>query len=29
MLVNEMKQHLTQKILPFWEKLTDWELGGW
>ena len=29
MLVNEMKLHLTQKILPFWEKLTDWELGGW
>ena len=24
-----MKQHLTAKILPFWEKLTDWELGGW
>ena len=29
MLVNEMKRHLTEKILPFWEKLTDWELGGW
>ena len=29
MLVNEMKQHLTQKILPFWEKLTDWDRGGW
>ncbi len=29
MLVNEMRQHLTEKILPFWEKLTDWERGGW
>ena len=29
MLVNELKQHLTQRILPFWEKLTDWDQGGW
>ncbi len=29
MLKNEMQQHLTQKILPFWEALTDWERGGW
>ena len=29
MLVNEMKQHLTEKILPFWQNLADWERGGW
>ena len=29
MLVNEMKQHLTEKILPFWMRLTDWDRGGW
>ncbi len=29
MLTNEMKQHLTGKILPFWQSLTDWERGGW
>ena len=29
MLKEDMQQHLTQKILPFWERLTDWELGGW
>ncbi|MGN0795313.1 MAG: AGE family epimerase/isomerase [Aristaeellaceae bacterium] len=29
MLTNEMKTHLTQKILPFWQGLTDWERGGW
>ena len=29
MMVNEMRQHLTQKILPFWQNLTDWERGGW
>ena len=29
MLTNEMKCHLTEKILPFWENLTDWERGGW
>ena len=28
-MINEMKLHLTQKILPFWEKLTDWDRGGW
>ena len=28
MRVNEMKQHLTEKILPFWERLTDWNRGG-
>ncbi len=29
MLSNEMKLHLTKKILPFWQSLTDWERGGW
>ena len=29
MLTNEMRTHLTQKILPFWQGLTDWERGGW
>ena len=29
MLTNELTLHLTQKILPFWERLTDWERGGW
>ncbi len=28
-MISEMKQHLTEKILPFWEKLTDWHQGGW
>ncbi len=28
MLTNELKLHLTKKILPFWEKLTDWDRGG-
>lgn len=28
MLRDEMKAHLTQKILPFWEKLRDEEHGG-
>ena len=27
MLRDEMKAHLTQKILPFWEKLRDEEHG--
>ena len=25
----EMKAHLTERILPFWQRLTDWERGGW
>lgn len=29
MLENEMQLHLTQKVLPFWERLTDWTRGGW
>ncbi|MDD6050291.1 MAG: AGE family epimerase/isomerase [Clostridiales bacterium] len=29
MVVNEMRQHLTERILPFWERLTDWTRGGW
>ena len=29
MLTMEMKKHLTEKILPFWQNLTDWERGGW
>ena len=29
MLTNEMKAHLTGKILPFWQNLTDWARGGW
>ncbi|MBQ8556657.1 MAG: AGE family epimerase/isomerase [Clostridia bacterium] len=29
MLTNELRLHLTEKILPFWEGLTDWEKGGW
>ncbi len=29
MLVNELQLHLTQKILPFWQRLTDWDRGGW
>ena len=28
-LKAEMKAHLTGKILPFWQRLTDWERGGW
>lgn len=28
MLVNELKLHLTEKILPFWEKLADEQHGG-
>ena len=27
-MINEMKKHLTQKILPFWMKLLDKEFGG-
>lgn len=29
MMKEEMRLHLTEKILPFWEKLTDWGRGGW
>ena len=29
MLTNEMKLHLTGKILPFRQNLTDWDRGGW
>ena len=29
MMKEEMRLHLTEKILPFWEKLTDWDRGGW
>jgi len=28
MLINELKTHLTTRILPFWESLTDHEYGG-
>lgn len=28
MPVNELKNHLTQKILPFWMKLSDRDFGG-
>ncbi len=28
-LANGMRTHLTEKILPFWQGLTDWERGGW
>lgn len=28
MLAEEMKQHLTRDIIPFWEKLEDEEYGG-
>ncbi len=27
-MINEMKRHLTQKLLPFWENLADRERGG-
>ena len=27
-MINEMKKHLTEKILPFWMKLFDKEFGG-
>ena len=29
MLKDELRSHLTQKILPFWQKLEDRENGGW
>lgn len=29
MFTQELTRHLQQTILPFWEKLTDWEHGGW
>ena len=29
MLAQALKNHLTQKILPFWQKLTDETYGGW
>ena len=28
MFYDEMKEHLTKKLLPFWEKLIDEERGG-
>lgn len=27
-MINEMKKHFTEKILPFWMKLSDKEFGG-
>ena len=27
MLANEMKRHLTEKVLPFWEMLADEKYG--
>ena len=29
MFVQEVKDHLTHKILPFWEGLKDEEFGGY
>lgn len=29
MFKTELRQHLTETILPFWMNLTDWERGGW
>ena len=29
MLKDQLKKHLTEKILPFWEKLADEEYGGY
>lgn len=29
MLTSEMALHLQERILPFWEQLTDWTRGGW
>ena len=29
MFRQDCSHHLLTTILPFWEKLTDWERGGW
>ena len=28
MLCDEMREHLTKKLIPFWENLKDDEFGG-